>query len=149
MAGLKKITVSSPGDIMGLLEEGNKRRKTESTDANSQSSRSHAVSSTTRQGVRRGTWAENAGRMGLMVSVEGSVNGRRESDGSSQRLRRGRSGATAPTPSVQVLEINVRRTPRNHYRVQQLCAKLALVDLAGSERAAGALWARMEESRSP
>jgi len=27
----------------GLLEEGNKRRKTESTDANSQSSRSHAV----------------------------------------------------------------------------------------------------------
>jgi len=37
----------------------------------------------------------------------------------------------------QVLEIDVRRTPRNHYRVQQLCAKLALVDLAGSERAAG------------
>ena len=35
-----------------------------------------------------------------------------------------------------MLEINVRRTPRNHYRVQQLCAKLALVDLAGSERAA-------------
>ena len=41
----------------------------------------------------------------------------------------------------QVLEIDVRRTPRNHYRVQQLCAKLALVDLAGSERAAGiAIW---------
>ena len=65
--------------MQGLLDEGNKRRKTESTDANSVSSRSHAV-----------------------------------------------------------LEINVRRSPRNHYRVQQLCAKLALVDLAGSERAAGA-----------
>ena len=65
--------------LQGLLDEGNKRRKTESTDANSVSSRSHAV-----------------------------------------------------------LEINVRRSPRNHYRVQQLCAKLALVDLAGSERAAGA-----------
>ncbi len=59
------------------LEEGNRRRKTEATDANSQSSRSHAV-----------------------------------------------------------LEITVKRMPRNHYRVQQLRAKLALVDLAGSERAA-------------
>ena len=68
-----------PACLQGLLDEGNKRRKTESTDANSVSSRSHAV-----------------------------------------------------------LEINVRRSPRNHYRVQQLCAKLALVDLAGSERAAGA-----------
>jgi hypothetical protein len=28
---------------MGLLEEGNKRRKTDSTDANATSSRSHAV----------------------------------------------------------------------------------------------------------
>ncbi|GAX81643.1 hypothetical protein CEUSTIGMA_g9071.t1 [Chlamydomonas eustigma] len=77
VAGLKRISVKSADEILGLLEEGNRRRKTESTDANSQSSRSHAV-----------------------------------------------------------LEINVRRTPRNHYRVQQLCAKLALVDLAGSERAA-------------
>ena len=43
---------------------------------------------------------------------------------------------------LQVLEITVKRTPRNHYRVQQLCAKLALVDLAGSERAAGVKGAR-------
>ena len=65
VAGLKKIHVQSPSDIMvsvtgggdgtdsamnarlhhfqGLLDEGNRRRKTESTDANAQSSRSHAV----------------------------------------------------------------------------------------------------------
>jgi hypothetical protein len=37
------VQVSSPEEIMGLLEEGNKRRKTDSTDANATSSRSHAV----------------------------------------------------------------------------------------------------------
>jgi kinesin family protein 18/19 len=63
--------------LQGLLEEGNRRRKTEATDANAVSSRSHAV-----------------------------------------------------------LEITVKRSPKNHYKVQQLKAKLALVDLAGSERAA-------------
>jgi kinesin family protein 18/19 len=35
-----------------------------------------------------------------------------------------------------VLEVTVKRRPRNHYRVQQLVGKLSLVDLAGSERAA-------------
>lgn len=70
VAGLKSITVKSANQILTLLEDGNKRRKTESTDANSQSSRSHAV-----------------------------------------------------------LEITIKRTPRNHYRVQQLKAKLSLVSL--------------------
>ena len=41
--GLRRIKVESAVEIMGLLREGNSRRKTESTDANSQSSRSHAV----------------------------------------------------------------------------------------------------------
>ncbi|GFR44052.1 hypothetical protein Agub_g5212, partial [Astrephomene gubernaculifera] len=77
VAGLKHITVTSAAEIMSLLEEGNRRRKTEATDANAQSSRSHAV-----------------------------------------------------------LEITVRRTPKNHYKVTQLRGKLSLVDLAGSERAA-------------
>ncbi|KIY99366.1 hypothetical protein MNEG_8594 [Monoraphidium neglectum] len=77
VAGLKRIQVSSPEEIMGLLEEGNKRRKTDSTDANATSSRSHAV-----------------------------------------------------------LEILVRRVPRDQYRAQALLGKLSLVDLAGSERAA-------------
>lgn len=50
-----------PTGPQGLLEEGNRRRKTEATDANAQSSRSHAV-----------------------------------------------------------LEIAVKRSPKNHYRVQQV-----------------------------
>ncbi|KAG1677565.1 hypothetical protein FOA52_014463 [Chlamydomonas sp. UWO 241] len=77
IAGVKHIVVKSADEILDLLEEGNRRRKTEATDANAHSSRSHAV-----------------------------------------------------------LEITIKRTPRNHYRVQQLRAKLSLVDLAGSERAA-------------
>lgn len=77
VAGLRSVTVETAEEIMELLEEGNKRRKTESTEANATSSRSHAV-----------------------------------------------------------LEITVKRTPRNHYKVQQMKAKLSLVDLAGSERAA-------------
>ena len=43
VAGLKKIKVTSPDHILELLREGNNRRKTESTDANGASSRSHAV----------------------------------------------------------------------------------------------------------
>lgn len=43
VAGLKHITVTSAAEIMSLLEEGNRRRKTEATDANASSSRSHAV----------------------------------------------------------------------------------------------------------
>ena len=75
-AGLKHVAVSSSAEILRLLVEGNSRRKTEATDANAVSSRSHAV-----------------------------------------------------------LEILVRRRPRNHHRAQVLTGKLALVDLAGSERA--------------
>ncbi|KAL3678138.1 hypothetical protein R1sor_021094 [Riccia sorocarpa] len=41
--GLKRIQVSSAEKILELLNQGNARRKTESTDANATSSRSHAV----------------------------------------------------------------------------------------------------------
>ncbi|CAI5510673.1 unnamed protein product, partial [Closterium sp. Naga37s-1] len=43
VAGLKRIKVQSAGKILDLLRQGNLRRKTESTDANLTSSRSHAV----------------------------------------------------------------------------------------------------------
>jgi kinesin family protein 18/19 len=43
VAGIKRHPVASPSEIMSLLEEGNTRRKTESTNANATSSRSHAV----------------------------------------------------------------------------------------------------------
>lgn len=77
VAGLKRFSVDCPKDIITLLEEGNARRKTESTNANATSSRSHAV-----------------------------------------------------------LEIYIKRHPKNQYKAKQLLGKLALVDLAGSERAA-------------
>ena len=41
--GLRKIAVRSADEIMDLLRDGNARRKTESTEANATSSRSHAV----------------------------------------------------------------------------------------------------------
>ena len=43
VAGLRRIKVTSAEKIFQLLREGNLRRKTESTDANAESSRSHAV----------------------------------------------------------------------------------------------------------
>ena len=43
VAGLKRVQVSSADKIFQLLREGNMRRKTEATDANATSSRSHAV----------------------------------------------------------------------------------------------------------
>ncbi len=42
-AGLKRVEVNSADRIFQLLREGNMRRKTEATDANAVSSRSHAV----------------------------------------------------------------------------------------------------------
>ncbi|KAJ7546786.1 hypothetical protein O6H91_08G054500 [Diphasiastrum complanatum] len=43
VAGLKRIQVNSAEKILELLKQGNSRRKTESTNANATSSRSHAV----------------------------------------------------------------------------------------------------------
>lgn len=42
-SGLTRVTVTTPRDVLRLLEDGNGRRKTERTDANACSSRSHAV----------------------------------------------------------------------------------------------------------
>ena len=42
-AGLRRVAVHSAERIFALLQEGNRRRKTEPTDANATSSRSHAV----------------------------------------------------------------------------------------------------------
>lgn len=42
-SGLTRVTVTTARDVLRLLEDGNSRRKTERTDANACSSRSHAV----------------------------------------------------------------------------------------------------------
>jgi len=52
--GLKKIEVKNTDNVMDLLREGNSRRKTEPTEANAVSSRSHAVLEI---GVRRSSRA--------------------------------------------------------------------------------------------
>lgn len=43
IAGVKEYSVKNSNEIMKLLHEGNKRRTTESTNANLTSSRSHAI----------------------------------------------------------------------------------------------------------
>lgn len=43
MTGLSRVRVASAEEIYGLLQEGNRRRKTEPTEVNAVSSRSHAV----------------------------------------------------------------------------------------------------------
>ena len=43
VAGLKRVKVADGDDVMELLRQGNARRKTEPTEANATSSRSHAV----------------------------------------------------------------------------------------------------------
>jgi hypothetical protein len=43
VSGISRNAVTSAAQIMALLEEGNARRKVDSTDANAASSRSHAV----------------------------------------------------------------------------------------------------------
>lgn len=41
--GVKVHKIASPEELFGLLEQGNKRRTQHPTDANAESSRSHAV----------------------------------------------------------------------------------------------------------
>jgi kinesin family member 18/19 len=41
IAGVTEVKVNDPKDVMNLLQQGNKRRTTESTNANQTSSRSH------------------------------------------------------------------------------------------------------------
>ena len=43
IAGVTEVKVTDPKEVMNLLQQGNKRRTTESTNANVTSSRSHAV----------------------------------------------------------------------------------------------------------
>ena len=43
IAGVTEFTVGEPKEVMNLLTIGNKRRTTEATMANAESSRSHAI----------------------------------------------------------------------------------------------------------
>ena len=43
LSGVTEFTVQDPKEVINLLNTGNKRRTTEATMANSESSRSHAI----------------------------------------------------------------------------------------------------------
>ncbi|KAF8073085.1 KIN8B [Scenedesmus sp. PABB004] len=89
VAGLKHISVNSTGEIMGLLEEGNRRRKTDSTDANATSSRSHAVLEIVVRRSARSTHRTNVliGKLTL-VDLAGSERAA-ETNNAGQKLRDG------------------------------------------------------------
>ncbi|KAK9804474.1 hypothetical protein WJX73_006365 [Symbiochloris irregularis] len=73
VAGLSRIRVESAERILSLLQEGNTRRKTESTDANATSSRSHAVLEVTvvRREVQGSQMGSYSGKL-CMVDLAGS-----------------------------------------------------------------------------
>ncbi|KAM1196415.1 hypothetical protein ACFX13_023356 [Malus domestica] len=106
VAGLRCIKVQSADKILELLNLGNSRRKTESTEANATSSRFYHTLDTN----------NCVALLGLGACSIGSVN-------------------SSAVRSHAVLEIKVKRKQRNKYRNQVMRGKLALVDLAGSERA--------------
>eukprot|EP00878_Enallax_costatus_P036858 GHUV01041431.1.p1 GENE.GHUV01041431.1~~GHUV01041431.1.p1 ORF type:complete len:631 (+),score=211.73 GHUV01041431.1:428-2320(+) len=89
VAGLKHINVTSAAEIMGLLEEGNRRRKTDSTDANAASSRSHAVLEIVVRRCARNQYRANVliGKLTL-VDLAGSERAA-ETNNAGQKLRDG------------------------------------------------------------
>mmetsp|Transcript_11268 Transcript_11268/g.28907 ORF Transcript_11268/g.28907 Transcript_11268/m.28907 type:complete len:941 (+) Transcript_11268:278-3100(+) len=89
VAGIKKHGVNSPSEIMALLEEGNTRRKTESTNANATSSRSHAVLEVTIVRKPRNQYKTNTLRGKLsLVDLAGSERAA-ETNNAGQKLRDG------------------------------------------------------------
>ncbi|KAG9439877.1 hypothetical protein H6P81_020042 [Aristolochia fimbriata] len=89
VAGLKKIKVKSADRILELLNMGNSRRKTESTEANATSSRSHAVLEITVKRKQRGQYCSEVlqGKLAL-VDLAGSERASETKSGG-QKLRDG------------------------------------------------------------
>ncbi|KAL2642170.1 hypothetical protein R1flu_009757 [Riccia fluitans] len=87
--GLKRIQVSSAEKILELLNQGNARRKTESTDANATSSRSHAVLEIVVKRKQRNSYRAQVlqGKLAL-VDLAGSERAS-ETNNAGQKLRDG------------------------------------------------------------
>ncbi|KAF0928900.1 hypothetical protein E2562_010750 [Oryza meyeriana var. granulata] len=89
VAGLRSIKVHSADKILELLNIGNSRRKTESTEANSTSSRSHAVLEITVKRKQKGQYGSQVLRGKLaLVDLAGSERAS-ETNNSGQKLRDG------------------------------------------------------------
>uniref|UniRef100_A0A0D9VZJ7 Kinesin motor domain-containing protein n=1 Tax=Leersia perrieri TaxID=77586 RepID=A0A0D9VZJ7_9ORYZ len=88
VAGLRRIKVHSADKILELLNIGNSRRKTESTEANSTSSRSHAVLEITVKRKQKGQYGSQVLRGKLaLVDLAGSKLTRILKDGLSGNSR--------------------------------------------------------------
>merc|ERR1712078_355187 len=88
-AGLKRVEVNSADRIFQLLREGNMRRKTEATDANAVSSRSHAVLEIVVNRADRNNYQKNVftGKLAL-VDLAGAERAH-ETNNHGQQLRDG------------------------------------------------------------
>jgi len=68
VSGLKKISVTNADNVLDVLREGNARRKTEPTEANAVSSRSHAVMEiNVRRFNRVGEGGDSGSRMDVLT----------------------------------------------------------------------------------
>ncbi|KAM0924929.1 hypothetical protein ACQ4PT_004805 [Festuca glaucescens] len=89
VAGLRRIKVHSADKILELLNIGNSRRKTESTEANATSSRSHAVLEITVRRKQKGQYGSQVLRGKLaLVDLAGSERAS-ETNNFGQKLRDG------------------------------------------------------------
>jgi len=89
VAGLKRIKVNSANKIFELLNVGNSRRKTESTEANATSSRSHAVLEITVKRQQKNQYRSQVLRGKLaLVDLAGSERAS-ETNNAGQKLRDG------------------------------------------------------------
>uniref|UniRef100_A0A453LWW2 Kinesin-like protein n=3 Tax=Aegilops tauschii subsp. strangulata TaxID=200361 RepID=A0A453LWW2_AEGTS len=89
VAGLRRIKVHSADKILELLNIGNSRRKTESTEANATSSRSHAVLEITVRRKQKGKYGSQVLRGKLaLVDLAGSERAT-ETNNFGQKLRDG------------------------------------------------------------
>ncbi|VAI22438.1 unnamed protein product [Triticum turgidum subsp. durum] len=89
VAGLRRIKVHSADKILELLNIGNSRRKTESTEANATSSRSHAVLEITVRRKQKGKYGSQVLRGKLaLVDLAGSERAS-ETNNFGQKLRDG------------------------------------------------------------
>ena len=147
--GLQQRTVTSAYEVVSLLQQGMKMRKTHETDMNAQSSRSHAIFSVTLTRKRRGT-ANSA------MERTPSTLGRQSPDKTFTTPRTPRSGLptlggrapisragtptrpSTPTRPTASRGVGACGTPQRRATDDATCvtttSKLHFVDLAGSER---------------
>ena len=70
ISGVEELECSSTKEVMNLLVLGNENRSTESTDANSTSSRSHAVLMISVEFQEKGSDSDSEGKIGKFALID-------------------------------------------------------------------------------